>query len=80
MTTFEIPEAEAVSLPRTERTDAPAYLQRYLDRETRGGKPHEVVDRSTTDDDGQATPLYLRPFQLGAFAWLVSFSARQRLF
>lgn len=27
---------EQAILPRTERVDAPAYLQRYLDREARG--------------------------------------------
>lgn len=57
MTTSELdPPA---SLPRTERPDAPAYLQRYLDREGRGGKPHEVLDRNAESD----TPLYLRRFR-----------------
>jgi broad specificity phosphatase PhoE len=50
---------DAVTLPRTERTDAPAYLQKYLDREGRGGKPHEVADRGQDD----TTPLYLRRFR-----------------
>jgi broad specificity phosphatase PhoE len=64
MTTFEMHEAEAVALPRTERNDAPAYLQKYLDRESRGGKPHEVVDPSAREgDDGSSTPLYLRRFR-----------------
>ena len=58
MTTSEyVPSAAA--LPRTERNDAPAYLQRYLDRESRGGKPHGVEDRGTETD----TPLYLRRFR-----------------
>ena len=46
-------------LPRTERVDAPAYLQRYLDREARGGKPHSIEDREEID----TTPLYLRRFR-----------------
>ncbi len=56
MTTTDTPSS---SLPRTERGDAPAYLQRYLDRESRGGKPHDVVDRGADDN----TPLYLRRFR-----------------
>ena len=62
MTTSDVREpsaAEPVTLPRTERPDAPAYLQKYLDREGRGGKPHEVVDRGADD----TTPLYLRRFR-----------------
>ncbi len=50
---------ESTSLPRTERPDAPAYLQRYFDREARGGKPHSTD--ADTDDD--TTPLYLRRFR-----------------
>ena len=46
-------------LPRTERPDAPAYLQKYLERESRGGKPHEVAEVDDTD----TTPLYLRRFR-----------------
>ena len=62
MTTYETPEP--VALPRTERPDAPAYLQRYLDRESRGGKPHSVVDRTPGQDEGGSTvPLYLRRFR-----------------
>lgn len=57
MTTSELQPPPA--LPRTERNDAPAYLQRYLEREGQGGKPHEVVDRGTDTD----TPLYLRRFR-----------------
>ncbi len=57
MTASEVRETASVSLPRTERTDPPAYLQRYLAREDRGGKPHDVVDR---EGDG---PLYLRRFR-----------------
>ena len=48
----------SASFPRTERPDAPAYLQRYLERESRGGKPHEIEDR-----EGDSTPLYLRRFR-----------------
>jgi broad specificity phosphatase PhoE len=48
-------------LPHMDRTDPPAYLQKYLEREAGGGKPHEAegfeVDR--TDD----APLYLRRFR-----------------
>jgi broad specificity phosphatase PhoE len=57
MTTSELQPPAA--LPRTERPDAPAYLQRYLDREGRGGKPHAVVDRAGDSE----TPLYLRRFR-----------------
>ena len=45
-------------LPRTERPDAPAYLQRYYERSRAGGRPHEVDDR-----DGGEGPLYLRRFR-----------------
>jgi hypothetical protein len=50
---------EQAALPRTERVDAPAYLQRYLERQSRGGKPHEIVD----PDQSSTTPLYLRRFR-----------------
>lgn len=53
-------EQEPIALPRTERNDAPAYLQRYLDRESKGGKAHEVLEPGTPDD---TTPLYLRRFR-----------------
>jgi broad specificity phosphatase PhoE len=43
------------SLPRTERPDAPAYLTRYLDRQSR------PVAQPGDDDD--STPLYLRRFR-----------------
>lgn len=56
MTTSDV-RLDDVALPRTERNDAPAYLQKYLEREGRGGKPHEIEDR-----DGE-TPLYLRRFR-----------------
>jgi len=57
MTTSEL--QPPASLPRTERPDAPAYLQRYREREGQGGRPHEVVDRGGDSD----TPLYLRRFR-----------------
>lgn len=66
MTTSDVrePAIESVALPRTERTDAPAYLQKYLDREGRGGKPHEVDDRAPVEgDDGASVPMYLRRFR-----------------
>ena len=65
MTTTDATQApDAVTLPRTERTDAPAYLQKYLDREGRGGKPHEVADRGVEQgEDGSTVPLYLRRFR-----------------
>ena len=60
MTMTELPvDSGGVQLPRTERPDAPAYLQRYLDRESRGGQPG--VARPATDSD--ETPLYLRRFR-----------------
>ena len=46
-----------VTLPRTERPDAPAYLQKYQQRERQGGKPHELDDREGSE------PLYLRRFR-----------------
>ncbi|MEZ5117048.1 MAG: histidine phosphatase family protein [Candidatus Nanopelagicales bacterium] len=52
------PAGRGATLPRTERPDAPAYLQRYLDRESRGGKPSAPEDR-----EGDGTPLYLRRFR-----------------
>jgi len=42
------------SLPRTERSDAPAYLQRYIQRQE-----SETLDTDRTD----STPLYLRQFR-----------------
>ena len=53
------PDATHVTLPRTERPDAPAYLQRYFDREARGLRP-EVADPAQPEDD---VPLYLRRFR-----------------
>lgn len=51
-------------LPHMDRTDPPAYLQKYLNREARGGKRHEVVDRPETGADRtDDTPLYLRRFR-----------------
>ena len=50
--------SEQAELPRTERPDAPAYLQRYYERSKGGGKQHEVDDR-----DGGDGPLYLRRFR-----------------
>jgi broad specificity phosphatase PhoE len=59
-TDSSLPAAQPrADLPRTERVDAPAYLQRYLDREARGGKPHSIEDREEID----TTPLYLRRFR-----------------
>lgn len=49
-----------VSLPRTERPDAPAYLQRYQERQARGGAPTVEPGALADDDD---TPLYLRRFR-----------------
>jgi hypothetical protein len=48
-------------LSHMDRTDPPAYLQKYLERESHGGKPHELDDRGgdRTDD----VPLYLRRFR-----------------
>ena len=51
-------------LPHLNRTDPPAYLQNYLNRDAQGGKRHELdggadLDSSRTDD----TPLYLRRFR-----------------
>ncbi|MDA2987946.1 MAG: histidine phosphatase family protein [Actinomycetota bacterium] len=46
-------------LPHMDRTDPPAYLQKYLERESHGGKRHETIDRERTDE----TPLYLRRFR-----------------
>ena len=46
-----------ISLPRTERVDAPAYLQRYQQREAAGGKANNVDDREGSG------PLYLRRFR-----------------
>lgn len=59
MTTSEVANV-SVTLPRTERTDPPAYLQKYLERESRGGKPHQVGE---LQDGADATPLYLRRFR-----------------
>lgn len=55
MTTTE----DQVSLPRTERVDSPAYLQKYLEREARGEPKVDPMDRDTDD----TTPLYLRRFR-----------------
>ena len=49
----------SADLPRTERPDAPAYLQKYYERAGRGGKSLEIEDRSSTDEG----PLYLRRFR-----------------
>ena len=46
-------------LPHMDRTDPPAYLQKYLERESHGGKRHETIDRERTDEP----PLYLRRFR-----------------
>ena len=63
MTTAEVNDvvpADPVTLPRTERTNPPGYLQKYLERETHGGKPHNVAEMATATD---TTPLYLRRFR-----------------
>ncbi len=57
--TMTEPDAQSVALPRTERPDAPAYLQRYLEREARGGRP-AVAEPAQPEDE---TPLYLRRFR-----------------
>lgn len=48
-------------LSHMDRTDPPGYLQKYLERESHGGKRHELDDRGgdRTDD----VPLYLRRFR-----------------
>ena len=48
-----------MTLPRTERPDAPAYLQKYLDRESRGSRPGVATPARPEDE----TPLYLRRFR-----------------
>ncbi len=63
MTTAEVSDvvpADPVTLPRTERTNQPGYLQKYLERETHGGKSHNVAEMATATD---ITPLYLRRFR-----------------
>lgn len=63
MTTAEVSDVvphDPVTLPRTERTNPPGYLQKYLERETHGGKPHNVAEMATATD---TTPLYLRRFR-----------------
>lgn len=59
MTTIDAgEEATKVSLPRTERPDAPAYLQRYQERQTRASAP-----AATPEETDASTPLYLRRFR-----------------
>ncbi|MGI9197106.1 MAG: histidine phosphatase family protein [Candidatus Nanopelagicales bacterium] len=58
MTTDAGPDTGKVALPRTERPDAPAYLQRYKERQARGSAPQ--VEHG---DEGDTTPLYLRRFR-----------------
>ena len=48
-----------MTLPRTERPDAPAYLQKYLDRESRGSRPGVATPARPEEE----TPLYLRRFR-----------------
>lgn len=63
MTTAEVSDVvpqDPVTLPRTERTNPPGYLQKYLERETHGGKPHKVAEMATATG---TTPLYLRRFR-----------------
>lgn len=43
-------------LPRTERDDAPAYLARYMDRQSR-------ETEEPADESAEGTPLYLRRFR-----------------
>lgn len=52
---------ERPRLSHMDRTDPPGYLQKYLERESRGGKQHDIDDRGgdRTDD----VPLYLRRFR-----------------
>jgi hypothetical protein len=57
--TMTEPDTTPVALPRTERPDAPAYLQKYLDREARGLRP-SVAEPAQPEDE---TPLYLRRFR-----------------
>ncbi len=54
-------EAAGPSLPRTERTDPPAYLTRHLSRRRDQGDAGTVLDGGPVTDD--ATPLYLRRFR-----------------
>lgn len=49
--------SEKIALPHTERPDAPAYLQRYRERQARGD-----VSYVETEFD-EETPLYLRRFR-----------------
>ncbi len=62
MTTMQAPggpdaASASISLPRTERVDAPAYLQRYQQREAAGDKANNIDDREGSG------PLYLRRFR-----------------
>lgn len=52
---------ERPRLPHMDRTDPPAYLQKYLERESRGGKQHQAegLEADRVDD----APLYLRRFR-----------------
>ena len=63
MTAIDEPKADATQggadLPRTERPDAPAYLQKYYERTSRGGKSLQAEDRASNDEG----PLYLRRFR-----------------
>ena len=51
-------DRENIALPRTERPDAPAYLQKYQERQALGLTP--TVEHPVEDD---TTPLYLRRFR-----------------
>ena len=50
----------SVALPRKDRVDPPSYLQKYLDREARGGSANPAIEVPDADD---STPLYLRRFR-----------------
>ncbi len=50
-------------LPRTERPDAPAYLQRHQQRRAVTTTPRTLPDTGPETEPGEETPLYLRRFR-----------------
>lgn len=61
MTASDVEAEPRPHLPTMDRTDPPAYLQKYLERETRGGKQHTIDEHAQPHTDD--TPLYLRRFR-----------------